>query len=155
MAGQVNGTDRIVLEHYTRTTPTSARTGPPRRGDGCYRILLSGEPHMAVEFTHHGERGDHNVSGMIVTAARLVNSVAAVVDAKPGLITALDLRSSRVGPGRVMIVWSPDPFETRSAPSSRDCSQGSRCRAATKHLLIPEADAAAFGLLSCCRDHAS
>jgi len=46
---------------------------------------------LAVEFGHHGENGDHNVSGMIVTAMRLVNSVAAVVDAKPGLVTALDL----------------------------------------------------------------
>jgi hypothetical protein len=46
---------------------------------------------MEVEFTHHGEFGDHNVSGMIVTAQRLVNAVAAVVDAEPGLITALDL----------------------------------------------------------------
>jgi hypothetical protein len=46
---------------------------------------------MTVELSHHGEHGDHNVSGMIVTAMRLVNSVPAVVGARPGLVTALDL----------------------------------------------------------------
>lgn len=92
VAGQVDGVDRIVLEHYTRTHPDQCPDWPtPNEGDGCYRIAISGEPEMTVEFGHHGENGDHNVSGMIVTAMRLVNSVAAVVDAKPGLVTALDL----------------------------------------------------------------
>jgi hypothetical protein len=92
VAGQVDGVDRVVLEHYTRTHPDQCPEWPsPHEGDGCYRIAISGEPEMAVEFGHHGENGDHNVSGMIVTAMRLVNSVAAVVDAKPGLVTALDL----------------------------------------------------------------
>ena len=34
---------------------------------------------MQCDFVHHGEHGDHNVSGMIVTAQRLVNAVPAVV----------------------------------------------------------------------------
>jgi hypothetical protein len=46
---------------------------------------------LSVEFRHEGENGDHNVSGMITTAMRLVNSVEAVVAAKPGLVTAADL----------------------------------------------------------------
>ncbi|WHU47905.1 diacylglycerol kinase [Gordonia sp. L191] len=92
VVGQVAGVDRIVLEHYTRTHPEQCPQWPsPVDGDGCYRITISGEPQMSVEFAHHGEDGDHNVSGMIVTAMRLVNSVAAVVDAQPGLVTALDL----------------------------------------------------------------
>lgn len=92
VVGQVDGVDRVVLEHYTRTHPDQCPDWPtPAEGDGCYRIVVTGEPAMTVEFSHHGEHGDHNVSGMIVTAMRLVNSVAAVVDAKPGLVTALDL----------------------------------------------------------------
>ncbi len=92
VVGQVNGVDRVVVEHFTRTHPEQCPDWPtPAQGAGCYRILISGEPQMQVEFTHHGENGDHNVSGMIVTAMRLVNSVAAVVDATPGLVTALDL----------------------------------------------------------------
>ncbi|RPA59969.1 diacylglycerol kinase [Gordonia oryzae] len=92
VVGQVAGVDRIVLEHYTRTHPEQCPQWPsPVDGDGCYRVTISGEPQMSVELAHHGENGDHNVSGMIVTAMRLVNSVAAVVDAQPGLVTALDL----------------------------------------------------------------
>ena len=92
VAGQVDGVDRVVLEHITRTHPDQCPQWPtPVQGDGSYRIVISGEPQMQVEFAHHGEHGDHNVSGMIVTAMRLVNSVAAVVDAEPGLVTALDL----------------------------------------------------------------
>ncbi|MGV9826799.1 NAD(P)H-dependent amine dehydrogenase family protein [Gordonia sp. NPDC003429] len=92
VAGQVDGVDRIVVEHFTRTHPDQCPDWPtPASGDGCYRIVVSGEPQMQVEFAHHGEHGDHNVSGMIVTAMRLVNAVAAVVNAEPGLSTALDL----------------------------------------------------------------
>jgi 4-hydroxy-tetrahydrodipicolinate reductase len=46
---------------------------------------------MTLELAHHGEHGDHNVSGMIVTAQRLVNAVPAVVAAEPGLVSPLDL----------------------------------------------------------------
>ncbi|WP_132993072.1 diacylglycerol kinase [Gordonia zhaorongruii] len=92
VVGQVDGVDRIILEHYTRTHPDQCPDWPkPAEGDGCYRIEVTGEPVMAVEMTHHSRDGDHNVSGMIVTAQRLVNAVPAVVAAEPGLVTALDL----------------------------------------------------------------
>ena len=64
---------------------------PPPGTDGCYRVKITGEPMMHVDFVHHGEHGDHNVSGMITTAQRLVNALPAVVAAAPGLVTALDL----------------------------------------------------------------
>ncbi|MEU2001509.1 diacylglycerol kinase [Rhodococcus sp. NPDC019627] len=90
--GTVDGVPRVALEHITRTHPDQMPEWPkPNRGDGCYRIDITGEPMMSVEFNHNGENGDHNVSGMIVTAMRLVNSVHAVVEAEPGLVTALDL----------------------------------------------------------------
>ncbi|WP_345312100.1 diacylglycerol kinase [Gordonia alkaliphila] len=92
IVGQVDGVDRVVLEHVTRTHPDQCPQWPrPDRGDGCYRIMVHGEPEMTVEFGHHGRDGDHNVSGMIVTAMRLVNSVPAVVAAAPGILTALDM----------------------------------------------------------------
>ncbi|GAA1481239.1 diacylglycerol kinase [Gordonia sinesedis] len=92
VVGQVAGVDAVVLEHYTRTHRDQCPDWPtPADGDGCYRVVITGEPQMTVEFSHRGEHGDHNVSGMIVTAMRLVNSVPAVVDAPPGLVTALDL----------------------------------------------------------------
>jgi hypothetical protein len=92
VTGTVNGVPRVVLDHITRTDPKQAPQWPtPPEGDGCYRVEITGEPAMRLDFTHHGENGDHNVSGMIVTAMRLVNSVDAVCAARPGLITALDL----------------------------------------------------------------
>ncbi|MDQ6524766.1 diacylglycerol kinase [Nocardioides sp. LHD-245] len=90
--GTVDGVPRITLEHVTRTDAAAEPDWPtPHEGDGCYRIEVTGEPCMKLEFTHHGEHGDHNVSGMIVTAQRLINAIPAVVAARPGLVTALDL----------------------------------------------------------------
>jgi 4-hydroxy-tetrahydrodipicolinate reductase len=48
---------------------------------------------MTIDLMHHGEFGDHNVSGMIITAQRLINAVPAVCDAEPGLVLAKDLMS--------------------------------------------------------------
>jgi hypothetical protein len=92
VVGKVDGTPRVVLEHVTRTHPEQRPDWPqPPTGAGCYRVEVKGEPRMTVDFTHSGENGDHNVSGMITTAMRLVNCVEAVVEAEPGLVTALDL----------------------------------------------------------------
>jgi 4-hydroxy-tetrahydrodipicolinate reductase len=88
----VDGVPRIVLEHVTRTHPDQMPEWPrPATGDGCYRVEITGDPMMTLELAHRGERGDHNVSGMVTTAMRLVNAVPAVVAAQPGLVTALDL----------------------------------------------------------------
>ena len=90
--GTVGGAPRVVLEHVTRTHPEQMPEWPqPSKGDGVYRVVIKGEPYMELDFSHHGEFGDHNVSGMIVTAQRLVNAVEAVCEAAPGLVTALDL----------------------------------------------------------------
>ncbi|WP_300680354.1 diacylglycerol kinase [Nocardioides sp.] len=92
VVGTVDGVARITLEHVTRCAPDLDPDWPrPTEGDGCYRVEITGEPTMTVEFSHHGEHGDHNVSGMIVTAQRLINAVPAVVAGAPGLLTALDL----------------------------------------------------------------
>lgn len=92
VTGTVDGVPRVVLEHVTRTHPDQVPAWPtPTKGDGCYRVVVTGEPTMELDLSHHGENGDHNVSGMIVTAQRLVNAVPAVVAADPGLVTALDL----------------------------------------------------------------
>ena len=86
VVGKVDGVPRVVLEHVTRTDPEQVPEWekPPEGADGCYRIKITGEPMMNVDFTHHGEHGDHNVSGMITTAQRIVNALPAVVAAEPG-----------------------------------------------------------------------
>ena len=93
VVGKVDGTPRVVLEHVTRTHPEQVPEWPkpPEGHDGCYRVKITGEPVMQVDFIHHGEHGDHNVSGMITTAQRIVNALPAVVAAKPGILRAIDL----------------------------------------------------------------
>ncbi len=92
VVGKAGGVPRIVLDHVTRTHVDQMPGWPqPPEGGGCYRVEVEGEPVMRLDFTHHGENGDHNVSGMVVTAMRLVNAVQAVCAADPGLVVAKDL----------------------------------------------------------------
>jgi hypothetical protein len=92
VVGKVDGVPRVILDHVTRTHVDQKPEWPqPPEGGGCYRVEIEGEPMMRLDFTHHGEDGDHNVSGMIVTAMRLVNSVHAVCEAPSGLVFAKDL----------------------------------------------------------------
>jgi len=92
VVGKVDGVPRVILDHVTRTHVAQMPSWPqPPEGGGCYRVEVEGEPVMRIDFTHHGEDGDHNVSGMIVTAMRLVNAVHAVCEAEPGLVFAKDL----------------------------------------------------------------
>ena len=93
VVGKVDGVPRVVLEHITRTDPEQVPEWekPPAGADGCYRIKITGEPMMNVDFTHHGEHGDHNVCGMITTAQRIINALPAVVAAEPGIVRAIDL----------------------------------------------------------------
>ena len=92
VVGKVDGVARVILDHVTRTQVDQMPTWPqPPEGGGCYRVEVEGEPMMRLDFTHRGEGGDHNVSGMIVTAMRLVNAVDAVCAAPPGLVVAKDL----------------------------------------------------------------
>jgi hypothetical protein len=92
VVGKVDGVPRVILDHVTRTHVDQEPQWPqPAEGGGCYRVEVEGEPVMRIDFTHHGEDGDHNVSGMIVTAMRLVNAVHAVCDAPSGLVFAKDL----------------------------------------------------------------
>ena len=92
VVGKVDGVPRVILDHVTRTHVDQMPTWPqPPEGGGCYRVEVEGEPMMRLDLTHRGEGGDHNVSGMIVTAMRLVNAVDAVCAAPPGLVVAKDL----------------------------------------------------------------
>ncbi|MDN4171835.1 diacylglycerol kinase [Nocardioides sp. SOB77] len=93
VVGKVDGVPRVVLEHVTRTDASEHDDWerPPAGTDGCYRVRITGEPMMQVDFLHHGEHGDHNVSGMITTAQRIVNALPAVVAAEPGIVRAVDL----------------------------------------------------------------
>jgi 4-hydroxy-tetrahydrodipicolinate reductase len=89
--GMVDGRAVIVLEHITRLHDDLAPDWPQPAGHGCYRVQVTGEPNYTLDLQLLGSDGDHNTAGLKATAMRLVNAVPAVVDAAPGLVTALDL----------------------------------------------------------------
>ncbi len=91
LRGMRDGRAVIVLEHVTRLRDDLAPDWPQPAGQGCYRVVLTGEPTYTVDMQLMGRDGDHNTGGLKATAMRLVNAVPAVVDAAPGLLTALDL----------------------------------------------------------------
>jgi hypothetical protein len=89
--GMRGGRPVIVLEHVTRLRDDLAPDWPQPAGQGCYRVVVSGEPNYTLDLQLLGTDGDHNTAGLKATAMRLVNAIPAVVAARPGLITALDL----------------------------------------------------------------
>jgi 2,4-diaminopentanoate dehydrogenase len=89
--GMKDGRAVVVLEHVTRLRDDLAPDWPQPLGQGGYRVVVSGEPNYTLDMQMLGTDGDHNTAGLKATAMRLVNAVPAVVSARPGLITALDL----------------------------------------------------------------
>jgi 4-hydroxy-tetrahydrodipicolinate reductase len=89
--GMVGDKPVVVLEHVTRLRDDLGAEWPQPAGQGCYRIQITGEPNYTVDLQLMGTDGDHNTAGLKATAMRLVNAVPAVIDAPPGLVTALDL----------------------------------------------------------------
>ncbi|HEY3845120.1 MAG TPA: hypothetical protein VGL48_17875 [Acidimicrobiales bacterium] len=81
----------VVLEHVTRLRDDLGATWPQPAGQGCYRVQITGEPNYTLDLQLMGTDGDHNTAGLKATAMRLVNAVPAVVAARTGLVTALDL----------------------------------------------------------------
>ncbi len=89
--GMKDGRAVVVLEHVTRLHDDLAPEWPQPAGAGCYRVKVTGEPVYTLDLQLLGTDGDHNTAGLKATAMRLVNAVPAVVEAAPGLVTALDL----------------------------------------------------------------
>jgi 4-hydroxy-tetrahydrodipicolinate reductase len=87
--GIVGGKPVLVVEHVTRIDDALAPDWP--QGKGSYRVLVTGNPGMRCEYEFWDERGDHAVGGVVLTATRIVNAIPAVCEAKPGLLSALDL----------------------------------------------------------------
>ncbi|MFI7676818.1 diacylglycerol kinase [Actinophytocola sp. NPDC049390] len=89
--GMVGDRAVCVLEHVTRLHPDLGPDWPRMPGQGGYRVQVTGEPNYTLDLHIEATDGDHNTGGLKATAMRLVNAVPAVVAAKPGLLTALDL----------------------------------------------------------------
>lgn len=89
--GRVGGRPVVTVEHVTRMAKNVAPHWPQMDGVGesNYRVVITGNPTMRCELDL-GRVGDvwGSVSG---TANRMVNLIPALVSAKPGVHSALDL----------------------------------------------------------------
>ncbi len=73
LRGMKDGRAVIVLEHVTRLRDDLAPDWPQPAGQGCYRVIITGEPTYTVDMQLMGRDGDHNTGGLKATAMRLVN----------------------------------------------------------------------------------
>ena len=90
--GVVNGRDAIIIEHVNRMAADMAPDWPTADHPGTYRIIIEGDPDITVELKlGDAETYSDSDSGMTGTAMRIVNAIHAVCDARPGLVTSLDL----------------------------------------------------------------
>ncbi len=89
--GIVGGEPRIIVEHVTRLRDDIAPHWPAPPGKGGYRVRIEGSPSLTCELQLEGDGGDENSGGLLVTAMRLLNAIPAVVEAPPGILSALDI----------------------------------------------------------------
>jgi 2,4-diaminopentanoate dehydrogenase len=94
----IDGREAITIEHVNRLAADLA----PEWGEGSqrpvYRIRIEGEPDISCDMTAtladpkaSGSAMDAGAGAMVATAMRVVNAIPYVVQAKPGLLSALDL----------------------------------------------------------------
>jgi len=89
-----DGRVAITMEHVNRLTDVAAPHWPypPDGRPGAHRVVVEGEPGIEIN-THVGGSGtDHNIGGVIATAARPINVIEAVCRAPAGILAAHDLR---------------------------------------------------------------
>ena len=89
--GIVDGEPKIILEHVTRLDDALAPEWPQPVGHSGYRVIVTGTPSYTCDVQMMGDDGDHNTAGLVGTAGRLVNAIPAVCEARPGLLSVLDL----------------------------------------------------------------
>ncbi|GAA5049177.1 NAD(P)H-dependent amine dehydrogenase family protein [Nocardia callitridis] len=90
--GMVGDRMVTVLEHITRLHPDLCPEWPqPAQREGSYRVEITGEPSYGMDLVTSSRNGDHNYATLVATGMRIVNAIPAVVQAPPGIVTALDL----------------------------------------------------------------
>ncbi|TPG37267.1 NAD(P)H-dependent amine dehydrogenase family protein [Mycolicibacterium hodleri] len=96
--GVKDGQPVIVMEHVNRLTQAAAPDWPypPDGHGGVHRVVVTGRP--GVEINAHVGSGDidQNEGGVMATAAKVVNAIAAVCAAPPGMPSLRDLPIAQV-----------------------------------------------------------
>jgi hypothetical protein len=93
LSGVVDGEDRITINHVNRMGPDMAPDWPSLGDKGGYRIEIDAMPPLRGDFPL-GQPGGTDTAfddAIVMTAARCVNSIRAVVESSPGYKTLNDL----------------------------------------------------------------
>lgn len=96
--GIVDGRPAIVMEHVNRLTEAAAPDWPvpPEGRPGVHRVTIKGSPDVECNVHVGGDGTDHNIAGVVATAAKAINAIPAVCAAAPGLVSLRDLPVSQV-----------------------------------------------------------
>jgi 2,4-diaminopentanoate dehydrogenase len=91
--GIVGGEPRIIVEHVTRIDPGAAPDWPvpPDGGAGAHRVVVEGRPRIEVTVEATDEGGNRAAGGNATAVGRLVNAIAWLRAAEPGLYDALEV----------------------------------------------------------------
>ncbi|MGB9227693.1 dihydrodipicolinate reductase [Mycobacterium sp.] len=94
----IDGREAIIIEHVNRLAPDLGLQWAEQREDPVYRIRIEGEPDIACDMSatlrnpkESGSDMQGGAGAMVATAMRVVNAIPFVVQAEPGLLSALDL----------------------------------------------------------------
>ncbi|MFD4183252.1 dihydrodipicolinate reductase [Rhodococcus sp. NPDC058514] len=92
--GWVGDEAKIVIEHVNRITNDAATHWPRATSvdNDVYRVIIKGSPNITQETVFRGELDDDPITGgCLATGMRAINAIPFLSDAKPGLLSALDL----------------------------------------------------------------
>jgi len=90
VAGVVNGTTKVAVEHVTRTREDQAPDWPRGLAGDAYRVVLDGSPRLDCEFNFR-EGDDHLAGGFNITAMRVVNAIPLLCRHDPGVVSTFDI----------------------------------------------------------------
>ena len=91
--GYHGGHPLYALEHVTRIDDECAPYWPyPPEGRGCHQVIISGNPDLHVSVHGEDQHEPGAAGGGNASAANwVVNALPAVCDARPGVVTMIDL----------------------------------------------------------------
>jgi len=98
VAGIVSGRQRLVAEHVTRMRHDMAPVWPqpPAGTSSVHRVEIEELPSLTLDLSLGADQSaGHDGTGLLATAMRLANAIPAVVAARPGPVTPLDLALGR------------------------------------------------------------
>jgi hypothetical protein len=87
----VDGKPKLVVEHITRITDSTAPQWPKPEKQGYHQVRISGHPDIVLTVECEDAEGNHAGGGNAAAAARIVNALPTLCKAKPGVVSGAEL----------------------------------------------------------------